>query len=145
MRAGKIATCIVVLCLFVVGFLWIVVEKVAGEEVRPIDGDTVAWRGMRYRLLGFDAPEIEGKCPAEIAKAREAKRALQDMIARAEIIDIRPRGDLDRYGRRLAWLNLDGEDVAQDMIASGLAREYHGAPRRGWCPPGSGGQGGAAP
>lgn len=126
---NTLLACGVVVAL-ISGAIW---YATSGGDTQARDGDTISYRGMRIRLLGFDTPEIDGKCPAEIAKARAAKRALEGLIAGAEIIDVRFRGDMDRYGRRLAWLILDGEDVAHAMIASGLAREYHGGPRQGWC------------
>jgi endonuclease YncB( thermonuclease family) len=39
----------------------------------------------------------------------------------------------DRYGRTLAVVLADGRDVAEVLIGEGLAREYHGGRREGWC------------
>lgn len=39
----------------------------------------------------------------------------------------------DRYGRLLAALALDGQDVADTLIAARLARPYDGGTRQGWC------------
>ena len=44
------------------------------------------------------------------------------------------RWRLDKYGRVLARLEVDGEDVATLLIAEGHARPYDGRSRRaGWC------------
>ena len=43
------------------------------------------------------------------------------------------RGGIDRYGRLLADLRIDGRAVAGMMIAAGHGRAYGGGQRRGWC------------
>lgn len=40
---------------------------------------------------------------------------------------------MDRYGRTLARMMLDGLDVAELLIAENLARKYAGGRRQGWC------------
>ncbi len=106
--------------------------------VRVIDGDTVdvdcAGEGLlRTRLVGFDTPEVFSPgCPSELALGTQATRALERKIRLSGDMRIDFRGS-DRYGRRLARLSLDGRDVAQPMIAEGLARPYDGGRRRSWC------------
>lgn len=105
---------------------------------RVIDGDTLSlWcpgRGIeRVRLLGFDTPELTSPgCPAEFAAALAATWHLRRLLLGAEVLSVR-LGGLDRYGRRLATLGLDGQPLAQAMIAAGHARPYGGAARGGWC------------
>jgi endonuclease YncB( thermonuclease family) len=41
--------------------------------------------------------------------------------------------DHDQYGRLLRNVAVDGRDVGQAMIASGMARPF-GAGRKPWCP-----------
>jgi endonuclease YncB( thermonuclease family) len=42
--------------------------KTISGIIQVIDGDTVRTNGLRYRLVGFDAPEtIDAKCPQERA------------------------------------------------------------------------------
>lgn len=106
--------------------------------VAVTDGDTVrlACPGAaaeRARLIGFDAPEIFSPgCFTERAKGFAAMFALRWRLWTAARIETRGTGR-DRYGRRLVTLILDGEDVAAPMVASGLARVYHGGKREGWC------------
>jgi endonuclease YncB( thermonuclease family) len=100
--------------------------------VRVIDGDTIAAQGVTIRVIGLDAPEMRGQCPAEMRLARIAKARMQQLLAGGARIERRGR---DRYGRALAVVrDSRGRDVAQVMIGEGLARPYHGRGRRaGWC------------
>lgn len=102
------------------------------QSLRAIDGDTVAVRGQPVRIIGMDAPELHGRCPAEIRLARQAQARLAELLAGGATVRRRGR---DRYGRALAVVeDAEGRDVAQVMIAEGLARPYDGRGRRGgWC------------
>jgi micrococcal nuclease len=40
---------------------------------------------------------------------------------------------MDRYGRSLARVTVDGEDLAVVMVREGLARPYRGEKRASWC------------
>jgi micrococcal nuclease len=99
-----------------------------------VDGDTIrSPAGVKYRLLGFDAPEVfSARCDSELQLGLKAKARLEQLIASgtARIIE---SGRLDRYRRTLATLTVDGKDVAAVMIGEGLARPYHGERRQGWC------------
>lgn len=103
-----------------------------------IDGDTVTlWcegrSTERARLTGFDAPELFSPgCSAELWAAQRAKWALRGMIFQAGEITIRRQG-LDRYGRRLAEVSLDGAPLSRIMQERGLARAYDGGRRPPWC------------
>jgi micrococcal nuclease len=114
-------------------------ETDAGCRVlRVIDGDTVDMAcpdtgRFRARLSGFDTPEsFEPRCTAEARVARSATERLRGLVAEAASVDAR-LGDLDRYGRRLVGLTLDGRDVGATLIAEGLALPYRGGPRPDWC------------
>lgn len=103
-----------------------------------IDGDTVRLACPdraedRGRLVGFDAPEVfSPACAREWRLGMAATAFLRREIWAAGEIETRLRGT-DRYGRLLVVLALDGEDVAQRMLASGHARAYSGGQREGWC------------
>jgi len=132
------------LILLPIGYRWL--EVVSGYTTPTtgcrvtgvIDGDTVRLdcpdlAETRGRLLGFDTPEVVSpQCPAEWRKGMAATAYLRGQIWEAGEIEARPRGT-DRYGRLLITLKLDGEDVAERMLASGHARVYHGGKREGWC------------
>lgn len=113
-------------------------ERADCRVARVVDGDTVdlacAGDGLvRTRLMGFDTPEVfSPECDAERALGTRATKALERRVNASRDIHVTFRGT-DRYGRRLARLTLDGTDVAQPLIAAGLARAYEGGRRDGWC------------
>jgi micrococcal nuclease len=105
----------------------------AASSIRVIDGDTVeSPYGVKYRLLGFDTPEIfSAKTPQEYALGMQAKRRLEQLIARGTVRIIES-GKLDRHGRSLATLTVNGRDVGETLIREGLARAYSGGKRLPW-------------
>lgn len=105
---------------------------VSGQHIYVIDGDTFDLNGTRIRVAGIDAPETHpARCPEE---ARLGAAATQKL---AELLRGRPLWisglRTDRYGRSVATVRVGGEDVADAMIGSGLARNYDGKQRQGWC------------
>jgi micrococcal nuclease len=101
---------------------------------RVIDGDTIeAPFGVKYRLLGFDTPEIfRSKCDAELELGRVAKERLEEILASGEVRVIES-GRTDKYRRTLAHVEVDGRDVGEILIGEGLARPYKGERRKSWC------------
>ncbi len=94
-------------------------ERYSARVTRVHDGDTV-WvqplNGGRYRklrLLGIDAPEI---CQDGGQTARDAlaARVLQ------RVVQVDERGD-DSYGRGLARIDQEGEDLNAWLVQRGLA------------------------
>lgn len=106
--------------------------------LRVIDGDTVSIlcpdEGMvSTRLLGFDTPEkYAPHCLDEFLAAERASWALRTLIQQADRLELTVEGR-DQYGRALARLKLDGQDVAGRMVRAGHARTHGGGPRGGWC------------
>jgi endonuclease YncB( thermonuclease family) len=89
----------------------------------------------RIRLTGFDAPELDGACPAEREAALKAKRALHEWLARRPF-EWNGGADppRDRYGRELRRARRGPDELADAMIGRGLAvRGGRGAPVAGWC------------
>ena len=118
-----------------------------------IDGDTLHIRRgdnlRRVRITGFDAPELEGACPAESAKAIEARAALHAWLAegafewdggkRASDAGGTSGPPTDKYGRELRALRrADGAGghamLADHMLKLGLAGESGwGTSPTDWC------------
>ena len=106
------------------------------------DGDTVELLcgadTQTARLVGFDTPETRNPgCPEEAALGLRAKLRLGDLVARAQgagrggvLLDHRGH---DRYGRRLVAMRIGGRDLAEVMVAEGLAVAYQGKARIDWC------------
>ena len=87
------------------------------------DGDTIRCGGERVRLLGIDAPEFPGKCregrdcaPGDPWASTEALRGA--MAGRK--LSIRRFG-YDRYGRALAEVFADGENLSCSQVQDGQA------------------------
>jgi endonuclease YncB( thermonuclease family) len=107
--------------------------------------------GTKFRLHGVDAPETGSmkqrggaKCEAERALGYDAKAAAVE-LTRGRAVTVTQIMGRDRYGRNVVSLNMDGEDLAALLVASGSHRAWDydgGAPKPDWC----GGQAsGAAP
>ena len=97
------------------------------------DGDTFVCNAERIRVLGLDAPETySAECDAEYRLGILAKHRLEKLIGEANL-EIRRNGR-DRFGRTLAWVIADGTNVAEAIIAEGLARPCKDAKcRKSWC------------
>jgi len=118
---------------------------VPAQVVRVIDGDTIQVRARiwldqevetRVRLDGVDAPELKARCARERALAVQARAFLDQRLAAPGapvfLSDIR----YGKYaGRVLARVrDARGADLAEALIAAGLARPYAGKRRASWCP-----------
>jgi endonuclease YncB( thermonuclease family) len=112
----------------------------ATQELHVVDGDTfdAGWQirleRARYRLAGVDTPETRGaKCAEERALGKAAAKRLRALLAGGNV-SVKVVKGRDKYARGVASLTRDGHDVAETLIAEGLARPYSGRTRRaGWC------------
>ncbi|WP_377404656.1 thermonuclease family protein [Plastorhodobacter daqingensis] len=94
-------------------------NTVSGAVRYVTDGDTLSLRGVDrpIRVWGLDAPERNER------GASAATSTLQRLVA-GQSLTCRVR-DIDRYGRIVGQCFLpDGRDIAAQMIAAGVAREY---------------------
>jgi endonuclease YncB( thermonuclease family) len=97
------------------------ISVLSGRVVKVSDGDTITVLNAdneqkRIRLYGIDAPEK--KQPYGEA----ARKYLADQVAGLDI-DVSVY-DVDRYGRSVGRIIIDGSDVNRAMIAAGLAWVY---------------------
>ncbi|MBF9052177.1 hypothetical protein GTA62_19640 [Roseobacter sp. HKCCD9010] len=91
-----------------------------------VDGDTIWLNGVNYRLDGFDTPEpYTNICGGhtEVALAHRASARLLELLNSNEW-QLWTTGQLDRYGRGLATITVNGRDVGDILIAEGLARSW---------------------
>lgn len=113
--------------LFVVIALWAALPFMAFSQPAPtihaIDGDTINYNGERIRLLGIDAPELVGHCrrgrncaPGDPIASRAALAAL---LLGGEITVTRQGTDL--YGRTLALVAVNGQDLSCAQLRGGFA------------------------
>ena len=91
------------------------------------DGDTLR---ATFRIANIDAPEIKGQCDFERKLAMRAREFTRGWLAKGRVT-IRQTG-VDRYGRILAVVERNGEDLGEALIAAKLARPWVGR-RQPWC------------
>ena len=90
------------------------------------DGDTVEIRGVKVRITGIDAPEMDQRCLDAKGKLSECGIEVRNQLtkkAAGRQWTCRVSGK-DRYGRSLASCHVDGEDIARWMVRSGLALSF---------------------
>lgn len=110
--------------------------NVTTDRIRVIDGDTM--EDMReeitYRVVNIDTPETgsRARCTAERNLGNQATQAARTLVADARRLEFRPTGRIDRYGRTIAFVVIDGRDMGETLIADGLARPWRGR-REPWC------------
>jgi endonuclease YncB( thermonuclease family) len=121
------------------------------EVVRVVDGDTVearchTWIGTDtttfVRVRGIDTPEKapRAKCPAEAALAAKASKFTVDALPSGTPV-VLSAIDNDKFGGRVDAVVtyntplIPGRNLADDLIAAGLARPYHGEAKKSWCGP----------
>lgn len=93
------------------------------------DGDTLFLemdgRELKVRLIGVDAPELEGVAGAATAQcwALEARQELRDLLPDGtEVWALADREELDRFGRSLFYLfTADGGFVNRQLVIAGAA------------------------
>lgn len=96
-------------------FYWATASWVSDGDtlwVQPLSGAA----SKKLRLQGLDAPEL---CQSGGPAAREALRSL---VAQ-RVLKVRVQYT-DRYGRGLAHIEADGQDIAAVMVRSGHAWSY---------------------
>ena len=107
--------------------------------IKTVDGDTVdlmvdlgfdMWHKIRVRLAGINTPESRTKDLREKELGLEAKTFTENFLKGKEIIvHTNKQG---KFGRFLANLTVNGQDLSQALIEANLAREYHGEKREAW-------------
>jgi len=99
------------------------------KVTRVYDGDTVKAEGhditIKVRLVGIDAPETSKKkgTPGQPYGQRSTKHLAGLVLNKT--VDIKGYG-LDRYGRNLGVIYLNGSNVNLEMVKAGLAEVYRG-------------------
>ena len=99
-----------------------------------VDGDTLWFKGHKIRIADIDTPEISSPgCAAEEQRGQRAADRLVQLLNRGAVT-IASTGDrdVDRYGRELRVVLVNGRNVGDDLISEGLARAWEGG-RRAWC------------
>ena len=140
----------VILCIFIIMFsLFVLVNNANGSDtykasfLSNYDGDTVTlmvnvfsvpptYMKATVRVFGIDSPEIKGKCDEEKALALKARKFVNEVLSSAKDIQIQVIGK-GKYGRVIAIIYYDEQDLSSTLIEQGYARIYHNDKRGTWC------------
>tara|TARA_R110000868_G_scaffold32971_3_gene119992 strand:- start:377 stop:955 length:579 start_codon:yes stop_codon:yes gene_type:complete len=111
--------------------------SVARGNVYWIDGDSGHINGKQFRLHGVDAPEgspSRAKCNRERSRANDARYAVRTLTMGKKAIVKRSHG-VDKYGRELVDLSVDGKDITITLIARGHLKRwrYGHEAKPDWC------------
>lgn len=96
-------------------------QTIAGQVVAIADGDTLTLlteskQQIKIRLAEIDSPE------SRQPYGQKAKQALANLTFRKQVVaDIQ---SVDRYGRSIARISVDGVDVNRALVESGAAWVY---------------------
>ena len=102
------------------------------------DGDTcyvnIDGVNTKIRLLELDTPEIsKPKCEAELELGLIARDYLNNLITNASTIEFKTNYTEDYFGRILAHLIIDGEDVSAKIVSNNLGVVYDRNKKPDWC------------
>lgn len=90
---------------------------------RASDGDSLRLQGVRIRLVGLDAPELDQMCwdaaGAEWPCGRSSRARLSAILAEKPAVCTQ-RGH-DKYGRVLATCESGGRDIGAMLVSEGWA------------------------
>ena len=106
-----------------------------GRVIKCYDGDTITIATylpipesplykFSVRLIGIDCPEIRGKNDSEKTCAKLAKKFIEDKLL-GNIITLE-NVDLEKYGRILADVVYNGENLGDLLVENRLAVRYDG-------------------
>lgn len=99
-----------------------------------VDGDTFWMAGEKIRIADIDTPETHpARCAREAELGAAATRRLHELLNGGAVMLTSAGRDVDRYGRKLRIVSVDGVGVGETLVQEGLARRYAGGRRAGWC------------
>lgn len=85
------------------------------------------------RINNIDTPELRAKCENEKRLALLAKKFTRDKLQHGDIIELK-RLNRGKYFRITADVFIDGESLAEGLLAAGFARVYSGTVKKqSWC------------
>ena len=91
---------------------------------------------MEVRLDGIDTPEsrrVDAKCIKELRLGLIAKAWMKDKLPIGSRVTLVWSGVREKFGRLLATVVFNGENINSSLIRKGYAAEYHGATKGNWC------------
>ncbi|OYD07603.1 thermonuclease family protein [Paludifilum halophilum] len=97
---------------------------------RVVDGDTVHLKdpvsgSTKVRMLSIDAPETNYRGKSQGAYGEASTRYLMNFLPEGTDVQVvLGREEKDDYGRLLAYLEIDGQDINEKMVRHGHAVPY---------------------
>ncbi len=118
--------------IFVIVFLFFpsVSSALSGKVINVADGDTITVLSSgniqtKIRLYGIDCPENAQ------AFGQKAKKFTAALVA-GKTVDVRAY-DIDKYGRTVGVVRVDGINVNEEIIKAGLAWQYRKYCKESFC------------
>jgi micrococcal nuclease len=101
-------------------------KKITARVERVVDGDTVVLAdGTKIRLVGIDSPETNHPDQPVQKYGEEAKKYLQKRIeGKTCVFEYETTNEKDVYGRTLAMIYFEEDNINAEMIKQGLAYAY---------------------
>ncbi|MEE1485979.1 MAG: thermonuclease family protein [Anaerobutyricum hallii] len=109
----------------------VVSKKQTAKFVRGVDGDTaklsVAGKTYTFRFLAIDTPETVKLGTPVAFMGKRASDYTKSELKKAKKIQIQyEKGNqTDKYGRKLAWIFVDGQLLQDKLVKKGYARVYY--------------------
>lgn len=100
------------------------------QVVAVIDGDTIKVQNSagqsRVRIIGIDTPEINRDGGKDECYSQSARDELNNLVygKTVELHADATQSDVDRYGRLLRHIYVEGTNAALTLLETGAAREY---------------------
>ena len=113
-------------------------QLVAGKCVKVYDGDTChfvvryndQWIRRRFRMIGYNSPEIRGTCAEEKERAIAARDYLANRLLGKKVVLY--LHDFDKWGRVLCDVYLPtGDDLLHCHLNEEMIEQGHGVPYQG--------------
>ena len=102
-------------------------QELHNDEIRVIDGDSLALGTLRIRLQGIDAPELKQECldtkSKQLYKCGEVAKNYLIKLINAQLVECTNEG-VDRYQRQLAYCYAGKLNLNSVMVRSGNAAAY---------------------
>ena len=105
-------------------------KKQTAKFVKAVDGDTaklsVKGRTYTFRFLAVDTPETVKPNTPVAFMGKRASDYTKSELKKAKKIQIQYDGNkTDKYGRKLAWIWVDGKLLQDKLVKKGYARVYY--------------------
>ena len=102
-------------------------EKVNVEFVRCVDGDTAVFKlndeEVKYRFLAIDTPETVHPTKEVEEFGNDASEYTCNKLTNAKyiVVEYETKNKIDKYGRNLGWIWVDGSLLQKELVSAGYA------------------------